>query len=101
VPIVASRSGGIAEVVDDGQTGLLVPPGTPSAFAEAIEALVRNPVLRQELATRARERVKERFGLPEVAAKSMSVYEAVWGGKMGLQVDVPVRLPSPKRPASK
>jgi glycosyltransferase involved in cell wall biosynthesis len=101
VPIVASRSGGIAEVIDDGETGLLVPPGTPSAFAEAIETLVRNPVLSQEVATRARERVKERFGLTEFAAKTMSVYEAMWDGKMIPRVDAPARLRTPKGPASK
>ena len=41
--VVASRVGGIPEVVDDGVTGLLVPPDDPAALAEALNALVRDP----------------------------------------------------------
>ena len=43
--VVGSRVGGIPEVVADGRTGLLVPPGDPSALAEALNTLVRDPGL--------------------------------------------------------
>jgi glycosyltransferase involved in cell wall biosynthesis len=44
VPIVASRAGGIPEIVRDGSNGLLVPPGDPAALAEAVIRLLRDPV---------------------------------------------------------
>jgi glycosyltransferase involved in cell wall biosynthesis len=93
VPNVASQSGGIVEVIEEGQTGFLVRPETPGAFADAIETLVRNPGLRQEMAKLARERVKERFGLTEFAVKTMNVYESMWSGKVSPRAGAPAQLP--------
>lgn len=60
LPVVASRVGGVGEVVADGETGLLVPPGDPKALANAILRLARDPALRQRMGKAARGRV-ERF----------------------------------------
>lgn len=61
VPVVGSRSGGIPEIVDEGRTGLLVPPGEPAALGEAVAALLDDEVRRETMAAAARERVAARF----------------------------------------
>ena len=62
-PVVASRVGAIPELIEDGVSGLLVPPGNIEALCAAIERLIEDPELRRQLATRARKRVEERFSL--------------------------------------
>ena len=61
VPVIGSRLSGIAEAVEDGMTGLLVPPAAPSALAEAIRALVDAPDRRRAMGTAARRAAQERF----------------------------------------
>src|SRR6185437_13769239 len=56
LPVIASRAGGLAEIVVDGQTGILVPPGDERELATAIMRLAAQPALRQELGTAARRR---------------------------------------------
>jgi len=60
-PVVASRVGGISEVVVDGETGFLVPPDDPPALAEALIRLLTDPNLRARLGKAARERALTRF----------------------------------------
>jgi glycosyltransferase involved in cell wall biosynthesis len=60
-PVVATRVGGIPEIVDDGVDGELVPPGDPTALAEAIGSLLLDPARRARLGGRGREKVQERF----------------------------------------
>lgn len=60
LPVVASRVGGVGEVVVDGETGLLVPPGEAKPLAEALLRLARDPALRSRMGKAARVRV-ERF----------------------------------------
>jgi glycosyltransferase involved in cell wall biosynthesis len=60
-PVIASRLGQIAEVVVDGESGLLVSPGNPTELASAIERLAGDPSLRSKLGRRARERVELMF----------------------------------------
>ena len=60
-PVVASRHAGIAEAVEHGCTGLLVPEADPRALAEALTALIGQPELRQRLGSAARVVVAERF----------------------------------------
>lgn len=55
-PVVASRIGGIPDVVNDGETGLLVPPNDPDALANAMKSLVEDAELRHRLGTNARAR---------------------------------------------
>jgi glycosyltransferase involved in cell wall biosynthesis len=57
-PVVASRAGGIPEIIGDGREGLLVPPGEPGPLADALERLLADPALRtcMSLAARARAR---------------------------------------------
>lgn len=63
VPVVASNVGGIPEVLDHGNAGVLVPPGDSSGLAAAIRALLKDPGERRRLAAEGRERARSRFTL--------------------------------------
>jgi len=72
--VVASRVGGIPEVVADGETGLLVPPGDPAALAAALNALLRDPVRAGVLGQQGRKRAVAEFGWAAVAAQTAALY---------------------------
>ncbi|MCZ6597225.1 MAG: glycosyltransferase family 4 protein [Planctomycetota bacterium] len=72
--VVATRVGGLAEVVADGRTGLLVEPGDPDALAHALERVVGDPELRASLSAAGPERVAEGY-LPE---QMVSSYEELY-----------------------
>jgi len=76
-PLVATDVPGCREVVENGVNGLLVPPANPMALAEALERLLRDPVLRQQMGTAARRRVEERFSDAIINARTLEVYESV------------------------
>ncbi|MFZ5869427.1 MAG: glycosyltransferase family 4 protein [Actinomycetota bacterium] len=76
LPVVATRVGGIPEVVEDGVTGLLVPPGDVEALADAVEKLVADPALRHRMADQARAR-SGRWSWPELAGRVARVYDEV------------------------
>ena len=61
VPVVAVRAGQLASLVDDGNTGLLYPPGDRAAFVHAVLKLMADPVLLGAMAANARERAKGGF----------------------------------------
>lgn len=58
LPVVVTPVGGIAEVVDDGESGLLVEPGNVQQLSEAIKSLIKDEDLRLKIATKGRERMK-------------------------------------------
>ncbi|WCK04364.1 glycosyltransferase family 4 protein [Agrobacterium tumefaciens] len=64
-PVVATRGGGVTEIIRDGETGLLVPPGDASALAAALGAILYDPALAQRLGESGREDVSDRFSLEE------------------------------------
>ena len=68
VPIVASRVGGIPELIQDGRTGLLIPAGDHAAFAEAFLKLLRDRELARTLSEAGRERVLRTFHVGRMAA---------------------------------
>ena len=59
LPIVASETGGVPEVIEDGVNGMLVPPGDPEALARAIDRLLADRNLARRLSEGARERGKD------------------------------------------
>lgn len=77
VPVVASATGGLKEVVTDRVDGLLVPPGNCEALASAISRILSNPEAARMMAKRARSKVERRFGWRGVARKTAEVYEEV------------------------
>lgn len=68
-PVVASRTQGLAEIVRDGETGLLVPPDDPVALADAVAALLDDPERASALADAGRRDAAERFGAQRYRAR--------------------------------
>jgi glycosyltransferase involved in cell wall biosynthesis len=77
VPVVASRVGGIPEVVLDGQTGILVAPEDPTGLARAIESLITDPALRMRLGQAARRRYEDHFSLQPMLDATEEVYHGL------------------------
>jgi glycosyltransferase involved in cell wall biosynthesis len=75
-PVVASAVGGLLDLVVDGETGLLVPPGDVPALRAALERLLGNAELRERLGAAARERVRDHFAWPAVTDATIEAYEA-------------------------
>ncbi|MDY6813618.1 MAG: glycosyltransferase [Pseudomonadota bacterium] len=80
VPAVACAAGGMPEVVRDGQTGLLVPPGDADALAAALIRLLREAPLRRRLGEAARQHVQAHFSTEAMVAGNLAVYESLWQG---------------------
>lgn len=78
LPLVATAVDGTPEVVLDGKTGLLVPPGDPAAMAGAIRQLARQSELRQKLAKAGREWVLQRFTIERQVEQTSSLYLSEW-----------------------
>jgi alpha-maltose-1-phosphate synthase len=74
-PVVASAVGGIPEVVADGETGLLVPPGDPGILAAALGRLLADPGRGAKLGSAGRRRVEDRFSWERIAERTLAVYE--------------------------
>ena len=72
--VVVSRVGGLPEVVEDGESGLLVPPGEPPALAQAVDRLLADPGLRERLAAAGQQRVAAQFTLEVMAEKMLALY---------------------------
>ncbi len=71
---IATRIGGIEEVITNGVTGLLVPPNSPQELATAIESLLTRPKLRAQLAANAFEEVAGRYSWNRIAAQFETIY---------------------------
>jgi glycosyltransferase involved in cell wall biosynthesis len=79
LPIVGSRTGGIAEIVLDGETGLLVPPGDSAALARACQYLLSNPDVRWQMGQRGRRRVLDAFHPAQFIARHEQLYATAAG----------------------
>ena len=77
--VVASRVGGIPEVVSGGETGLLVPPDDPASLADAMNALLRDPGRADAFGRAGRSRAVEEFSWDAVAAQTAALYAEVAG----------------------
>jgi glycosyltransferase involved in cell wall biosynthesis len=77
LPIVATTAGGLPEVVEDGVTGLLVPPGDSHALAAAIVRLLGDADLRHRMGQAGRERVLREFTVDRVVERTVTVYRDV------------------------
>ena len=77
MPAVATSIGGAAEILRDGETGLIVPPRQPERLAAAILTLVEDPGRAREMGRRGSQDVARRFSPDRLAAGTLRVYESV------------------------
>lgn len=63
IPVIATRGGGLREIVEDGQTGFLVEPSAPAELASRLKALIDSEELRKRMGTAARKRAAEHFDI--------------------------------------
>jgi glycosyltransferase involved in cell wall biosynthesis len=82
MPIIASFVGQIPSILDDGRTGILVPPSEPAALAAALTRVADDPALREDLGSRAREEAEKRFSwngvLSRITAALPVPRQAAW-----------------------
>jgi starch synthase len=86
IPAIGSDMNAIPEILRDGGTGFLVPPGNREALVRALATLVDSPVLRERMGRAARQYVTERASVP--------VYAAKLGSVIGNVVTIDVRQPA-------
>ena len=75
LPVVASAVGGIPEMVQEGRTGLLVPPQEPNPLAHALNTLLGNPELRAAMGEAGRQRIYEFFTRDRMVSETLGIYE--------------------------
>lgn len=84
IPVVAADGGGVREIVEDGITGRVVPPGEVEPMAEAVSWILSHPRERKEMGEAGRRRVSERFELEtrcrEMEAELLAVLRSLKGG---------------------
>lgn len=79
LPVIATRCGGIVDVVKDGETGLLVDTGAPDQIAAAISRMVKNPALAGRLALSGGQWVRENYSREGTAKKFLAVFTELVG----------------------
>lgn len=76
-PVIAGGFGGVPEIVADGVSGLVAPPGDVAAFARAVALLLDDPLRRRAMGTAARAHIKDNHDLPEAARWLDAILTAV------------------------
>lgn len=84
-PVVASRAGGLPEIVVDGETGLLVEPADPEAIASALSVLLVDPQRAVSLGRAGKERVRRHFSAERMAVQTEEVYREAISRKPSLR----------------
>lgn len=79
LPVLTTRVGGNPEVVAEGETGILVPPGDPSALAQALKNLVSQPEKLRSLGEAGRQRVEAHFDIGRMIARYENLYRECAG----------------------
>lgn len=76
-PIVATNVTGTSELVQHGETGLLVPPGDPEALATALESLVRDAALRTRMGANGYDHARDEYNLPRMVNQIEQLYRVL------------------------
>jgi glycosyltransferase involved in cell wall biosynthesis len=79
-PVVASRTGGLPDIVVDGETGLLVPPGHIGELARAVTSLLKDPARREAMGRKGRQRVMQQFTVEAMMRDLSSAYDMLIRG---------------------
>jgi glycosyltransferase involved in cell wall biosynthesis len=82
-PVVATNVGGAPDAVEDGETGLLVPPRDPARLAEAIDALLGDPARRARMGAAGQRRARERYHASTVIPRLEALYEDLLQRRVG------------------
>jgi glycosyltransferase involved in cell wall biosynthesis len=88
LPVVATRVGGVPELVEDGQTGFLVPPGDPAALTRVLAELLEDRALRRRLGDAGRQRARREFDLDPFRRAHVELYSRELA-KRGLPAPTP------------
>jgi glycosyltransferase involved in cell wall biosynthesis len=75
-PVVATRAGGLPEAVEDGETGLLVPPRDDAALEAAIVRLLEDAALRERFGRAGRTRISQHFSVDHLVTETLRVYDS-------------------------
>jgi glycosyltransferase involved in cell wall biosynthesis len=76
-PVISTCTGGIPEIVVNGETGLLVKPNDPQGLADAILQLIKNETLRKEMGRKAKERVKNKFSWENTSQAFLNILNEI------------------------
>jgi glycosyltransferase involved in cell wall biosynthesis len=76
-PVVATRVGGVPDVVEDGEDGFLVDPGSTEQLADRLEELARNPELRQQMGEAGRSRMSGRYAVARLVDDMDRLYKSL------------------------
>ena len=79
LPVIASKSGGLEDIVLDGETGLIVPVENPDKMARAIEKLLDNSALRIRMGNAGKKRAQKEFSSDVAADKLIGIYDEILG----------------------
>ncbi|MBI3315962.1 MAG: lipopolysaccharide heptosyltransferase II [Candidatus Omnitrophica bacterium] len=100
VPVVATRMGGLTDILEPEKDGLLVPPDDPRLLADAILRILKDPALGERLAAELRKKVEREFGLDLMFQKTLEAYREALSRKKILVIklsamgDVILSIPS-------
>ncbi len=88
-PVIASATGGVADWLTDGQSGLCVPPGDVTALANALEQLLADPARQHAMGAAGRKMVKERFSVEHHVAALGAAYDSARARWQSVRHDSP------------
>lgn len=77
LPSIVSSAGGLPELIADGETGRIIPPGDRAALEEAIRQFIENPLMRRQMAQAARRRAKSLFDAESGAQQLLGWFEQI------------------------
>jgi len=77
VPVIGTSNGGLPEIIDDGNTGIIVPPGDSAALAEAIIFLMRNPEILRQMSRAGQERAASKFSTSAMVEQVARIYRTL------------------------
>jgi glycosyltransferase involved in cell wall biosynthesis len=76
LPVIASAVGGLPDLIEDGRTGILVPPGDAPALAAALRSLIDDPLRAEAIGLAARAEVRQRYSFDRMIASFEALYES-------------------------
>lgn len=82
-PVVATRIGGVPELVADGETGLIVPPRDPSGLATAISRILQNTELARQFGSAGRTRIEKLFRIEQMQQATVQLYKKLFYDGLG------------------